>query len=180
MRYIAVFAFLLFISSQAIAQGYITDGQTKGGLYPYAGLGTAINEGTTGIQAELGIKTYGKDYAPLGGQVELAYMKTGVQSDSVADATASFLNFSFMAAVSTFRKHYNYHLAIGPSLVFNTGDGFALYNFYPRIEAGAGYSIFMLKAGYNFSLNSSYSNLFSVTLCVYPTRKRTWAMDEGN
>lgn len=182
MRYTAVLFLLLFISLRAAAQGYVTDGENKGGMYPYVNGGTAINEATAGIQGGLGIKTYGKDFAPLGGQVELAYMNTGMKINDTITTNSSFLNFSFMGAVTTFRKLYNYHVAIGPSVMFNVGSNSTstLYNFYPRLEGGIGYGKFLLKAGANFSLNGGYSNLYSFTLNFYPTRKKTWAADEGH
>jgi len=177
MRYTAVLLLLMLAAIHTYAQdGYITEGQTRGGMYPYALGGIAINEGETGWLGGLGIKTYGKDYAPLGGQVELAVMNTGISFDDSTTGTATFLNFSFMGAVTTFRKNYNYHVAIGPSMMFNISDNTAstLYNFYPRIEAGAGYGIFMVKAGLNLSLNNSYTSLYSFTLSIYPTRKKLW------
>lgn len=182
MRYTAVLFLLLFITIRAAAQGYVTDGESKGGMYPYVNGGTAINEGTAGIQGGIGIKTYGKDYAPLGGQVELNYLNTGISYNDTLTGNSSFLNFSFMGAVTTFRKHYNYHVAIGPSLMFNVGSNATstLYNFYPRLEGGIGYRKFIIKAGLNLSLNSGYSHLYSFTLNYYPTRKKTWSADEGN
>lgn len=153
------------------AQGYIVDGENSGGIFPYVHAGASINEGSTGIAGGVGIKTYGKNYAPLGGQIELNYINTTIQGD-IGPVKGSLIDFSFMAAVTKFRQHINYHMALGPSIMFRIDNGFGLYNFYPKAEAGIGTGKFLLKAAANFSLNSNYTSMYNLTVCFYPNRKR--------
>jgi hypothetical protein len=170
-RIVALVVFIVAAYTGKAQQGYVMEGESTGGMFPYVHGGVNFNEGATGVMGGVGIKTYGRNYAPLGGQIELNYINTTIQNDLGLTQQGSLIDFNFMAAVTKFRKHLNYHMALGPAIMFEMNNGFGLYNFYPKVEGGIGYGKFMLKAAGNFSLNSNSTSMFNFTLAFYPNRK---------